>query len=75
MQLSLFSIHITFKCVKVVNSKRGKRENKTSFQDEQLALAARDCSVMVAARIFALKPKLLQLHFTGCKNHVRCILG
>lgn len=44
MQLSLFSIHITFKCVKVVNSKRGERENKTSFQDEQLALAARDCS-------------------------------
>lgn len=35
MQLSLFSQHVTFKCVKVDNSKRGRKQNQMFFQDKQ----------------------------------------
>lgn len=38
MQLSLFLQHITFKCVKVVNSKSGRKQNQMFFQDKQAAL-------------------------------------
>lgn len=41
MQLSLFLQHITFKCVKVVNSKGGRKQNQMFFQDKQAAL---ECS-------------------------------
>lgn len=44
MQLSLFSQHITLKCVKVVNSKRGRKQKQTFFQDKQAALDGRECS-------------------------------
>lgn len=40
MQLSLFSQHVTFKCVKVDNSKRGRKQNQMFFQDKQIALDA-----------------------------------
>lgn len=56
MQLNLFSQPITFRCVKVVNSKRGKKENKVFFQDQQAALDARECSrPHSGASTFALK--------------------
>lgn len=44
MQLSLFSQHVTFKCVKVDNSKRGRKQNQMFFQDKQIALDGRGCS-------------------------------
>lgn len=44
MQLSLFSQHITFKCVNVVNSKVGRKQNQMFFQDNQAALGGREFS-------------------------------
>lgn len=35
MRLNLFLQHITFKCVKVVNSMRGEKEDETSFWGKQ----------------------------------------
>lgn len=43
-QLSLFSQHITFKCVKVVNSRSGQKQNQMFFWDKQAALDGRECS-------------------------------
>lgn len=44
MQLSLFSQHITFKCVKVVNNKWARKQNQMFFQDKQAALGGRESS-------------------------------
>lgn len=44
MQLNLFSQHITFNCVKVVNSKWARKQNQMFFQDKQAALGGRESS-------------------------------
>lgn len=74
MQLSLFSQHITFKCVKVVNSKRGRKQNQMSFQYKQAALDGRECSCWSVSSIFSLKLKL-NFILIGCITHVNCVLG